>query len=186
MNGVAFLSALVIGMLLAETRVSRRHERALRARGAVAPPGDVYVLMKWLYPLAFVVMGAEGLWRAHAAGYGPASALTSGEPAWIVSGALLFAGSKALKYWAIQSLGERWTFRVFVVADAPLVTTGPYRFVTHPNYIAVVGELVSTAMMVGAAVSGPIMTGAFGVALWARIRFENRILRSMGHPLRLD
>ena len=80
-----------------------------------------------------------------------------GSPSWPVAGVLLFVASKALKYWAIRTLGERWTFRVLVQPGRPLVTTGPYRYVAHPNYIAVVGELVGAAMMLGARVSGPIM-----------------------------
>jgi methyltransferase len=65
------------------------------------------------------------------------------------------------------------------VPDTPLVTTGPYRYVAHPNYIAVIGELIGTAMMVGAPVTGPVMLGAFGVALRARVKFENQILRTV-------
>jgi methyltransferase len=102
-----------------------------------------------------------------------------GSPSWPVAGVLLFVASKGLKYWAIRTLGERWTFRVLIQPGRPLVTTGPYRYVDHPNYIAVVGELVGAAMMLGASVSGPIMIVAFGIALWARMRFETRILRSM-------
>jgi methyltransferase len=89
---------------------------------------------------------------------------------------VLFAASKALKYWAIRTLGDRWSFRVLILPGVPLVTAGPYRYVRHPNYIAVVGELVGTAMMVGARVTGPMMIALFGIALWARIRFEERAL----------
>jgi methyltransferase len=174
-NLVIFFTAVIIGLLLAETSLSRRHERQLRERGAVAPPGDPYRALALLYPTAFLAMGAEGAWRAaHAA---PLDA-TAG-PSWLLSGVLLFAASKALKYWAIAALGERWSFRVFIVPGEPLVTTGPYRYVTHPNYIAVVGELVGAAMMDGARVTGPVMIAAFGLALFARVRFENAVLRSV-------
>jgi methyltransferase len=176
-NVVLFITAIVIGLLLAETRVSRMHEQTLRERGAVTPPGDVYLALLILYPAAFVLMGVEGAWRASVAGRAGTAAMQG--PSWLASGALLFVASKALKYWAIRSLGELWTFRVFAVRDAPLVTSGPYRYVTHPNYIAVVGELIGTAMMVGAPISGPIMLGAFGVALRARVRFENQVLRAI-------
>jgi methyltransferase len=177
MNAVLFITSVVLGLLIAEARLSRGNERLLRARGAVLPPGDVYLALLVLYPTSFVLMGAEGVWRTSVSGRSGFDVLASPGPSWFASGLLLFVASKALKYWAIRSLGERWTFRVFVVRGEPLVTTGPYRYVTHPNYIAVIGELVGTAMMVGASVCGPVMTGAFGVALWARVRFENRILR---------
>jgi methyltransferase len=82
-----------------------------------------------------------------------------------------------LKYWAIRTLGERWSFRVLVQPERPLVGTGPYRYVNHPNYIALVGELVGAAMMMRAVIFGPVMTLAFGVALWTRWRFERGVLR---------
>lgn len=172
MNTIAFIGSVVIGCLLAETRVSRANERRLRERGAVAPEGDVYRVMAVLYPAAFLAMVAEGVWRTAS----EATAPTTG-PNWLVSGVLLFLASKALKYWAIRTLGERWTFRVFIVPDLPLVTNGPYRYVAHPNYIAVVGELVSTAMMCGAPVAGVASVVLFGAVLWMRVRFESGVLR---------
>jgi methyltransferase len=93
---------------------------------------------------------------------------------------VLFAASKGLKYWAIRSLGERWSFRVLVQPGRPLIRTGPYAYLAHPNYVAVVGELVATAMMVGAPVSGPIMLAAFGLVLWRRVRFESAVLATLG------
>jgi methyltransferase len=182
MNAIVFATAMIFGLMLAEMRVSRANEATLRAQGAIVPPGDVYTPLAWLYPAAFLVMGIEGAWRAHAAGltgWAVFAAPADGSPSWPAAGVLLFAAAKALKYWAIRTLGERWTFRVIVQPGKPLITTGPYRFVDHPNYIGVVGELVGAAMMLGARVFGPVMTIVFGIALWARLRFERRILREM-------
>jgi methyltransferase len=174
-NTVAVVLAVIVGLLIAETRISWRHERALRARGAVEPPGDVLWALGALYPTSFVIMGVEGLYRAATIeSVHPVSAQPA--PSWFASGLLLFVASKGLKYAAIRALGERWSFRVLVLPGLPLVTTGPYRYVRHPNYIAVVGELVGTAMMVGARVTGPVMLALFGIALWARVRFEERAL----------
>lgn len=181
MSVVAFVTAVIIGLMLAEAGVSRRHEARLRARGAVTPPGDVYRALAVVYPAAFLLMGLEGGWRAFVAERGAREWLAppaAAAPSWLAAGVLMFVASKGLKYWAMRSLGERWTFRVFVVPGLPLVSTGPYRYVAHPNYIAVIGELLGTAMMVGARVLGPLMLAAFGLVLWARVRFENRVLRS--------
>ena len=177
MTTVLFVTAVIVGLMLAETAVSRRHEQQLRARGALEPPGDPYRALALLYPAAFVVMGIEGAWRA--AQPAPAPIDAAAAPAWFLSGLILFVASKALKYWAIAALGDRWSFRVLVEPGVPLVASGPYRYVTHPNYIAVVGELVGAAMMDGALVTGPVMTAAFGLALAARVRFENGVLRSL-------
>ena len=54
--------------------------------------------------------------------------------------------------------GACWTFRVIVVPGTTLVASGPYRFMRHPNYVAVVGELVGVALMTGARVTGPLAT----------------------------
>ena len=156
--------AVIFGVMLAEFRVSLQHEAQLDALGATTPPESQYPLMAVAYPLSFALMGGEAWWRQGAPG------------GWFVSGVLLFVGAKALKFWAIGSLGERWTFRVRVLKGAPLVSSGPYQYVAHPNYIAVTGELVATAMMMGAVVSGPVMTLVFGVLMWRRARFEERAL----------
>jgi methyltransferase len=171
MNTVAGVSAVIIGLLLAETRLSAIHERRLLERGAFRPGGDPYLALAILYPLAFVAMAAEGLWRASN------STSAAAGPNWFVSGVFLFVASKALKYWAIGSLGPRWTFKVFVVPGQPLVSTGPYRYIAHPNYVAVVGELVGAAMMCGAPIAGVFGLAAFGAALWKRVQFEAGVLR---------
>jgi len=156
---------VVLLMMLAESFVSRRHERRLRARGAVEPPGDVYATMRWAYPAAFIAMAVEGTFF----GLPPAPVA--------LAGAVLMAAAKALKWWAMASLGERWTFRVLIVPGAALVTHGPYAIGNHPNYLAVGGELVAMALMAGARVTGPLATLLFSWLMWRRIRVEDRALR---------
>ncbi|MBM3819460.1 MAG: hypothetical protein FJW14_10675 [Acidimicrobiia bacterium] len=158
---------VVAAMMLVEQRVSLTNERWLRLQGAVEPRGDVFATMRWAYPSAFVAMVIEGL--------------VSGEPGgeWVLAGAAVFTIAKLLKVWAITSLGRRWTFRVLVLPGAPLVTTGPYAFVRHPNYVAVIGELIGVALLVGARVTGPLATILFALLVRARIRVEEKALR---HP----
>ncbi len=72
----------------------------------------------------------------------------------IVAGGLVFAAAKAIKYWAIATLGSRWTFRVLVPPRSAPVSGGPYRFLRHPNYVAVMGELVGFALLAGAPLTG--------------------------------
>jgi methyltransferase len=172
-QATVFVCALVYGLMLAETRVSVRNERALRARGAIEPRGDVYFAMLILYPLAFGLMAVEGISQSAAR----AGAVASSSPAWWLAGILLMVASKALKYSAIASLGERWTFRVLVLPGLPLVRKGPYRYVNHPNYIAVMGELVAMALMMSAWTTGPVMILVFGVVLLMRLRVETGALR---------
>ena len=160
-----FVLLVVMVMMLAEALVSRNHERTLRAQGAVEPPADVYATMRWAYPAAFIAMAVEGTF------FGPPPAPV------FVSGVVLMAAAKGLKWWAMASLGVRWTFRVLVVPGAPLVTRGPYAIWNHPNYIAVVGELVAMALLAGARVTGPAATLLFSWLMWRRIEVENKALR---------
>lgn len=162
-------ASLIAALLMmgGELVLSRRHDARLRTQGAWEPPDDVYATMRWAYPAAFALMAIEGGIAGPAPG-----------PATIV-GVVVLVAAKLLKVWAIAALGPRWTFRVLVVPGAPLVTRGPYAFAHHPNYIAVVGELLGMAFLVGARVTGPLVVVLFGLLLRRRIIVENRALR---HP----
>ena len=162
---IAGLTTLAVLLLMAgEAVLSSFNERQLRARGAIEPPNDVIGSMRWAYPGAFLLMGIEG-------------ALSGPAPRDLLIGGLaLFGLAKALKVWAISSLGSRWTYRVLVLPGTPLITSGPYRFIPHPNYLAVVGEILSVALIVWAPVTGVLSTIGFGWLMAARIRIEDRAL----------
>ena len=163
---VAALSlAIVVLMMLGELRLSRSHERRLLAQGAVEPPDPVFVTMRWAYPGVFVAMAIEGALT------GPAPGLAT------AAGAALLVLAKALKYWAMAALGTRWTYRVIVLPGMPLVGTGPYRLMRHPNYVAVLGELAGMALLTGARVSGPLGAVFFASLLFRRVRAEEQALR---------
>ncbi len=150
--------------MLAEARRSRRHERGLRSKGAVEPSADVYRVMQMAYPACFLAMLAEG--------WGRAAATTP----WILAGSVVFTLGKALKYWAMATLGPRWTFRVLVPPGAPRITDGPYRWLRHPNYVGVAGELAGIALVANAPIAGILSLVAFGGLMLARIRVEERAL----------
>ena len=158
------LPSVVFGFMVVESLRASANERAQRARGGVEPPDDVFRMMRVAYPGAFLLMVVDG-----AMGRPP-------EPAAIAAGAALFAASKALKWWAIHTLGQAWTFRVIVVPGAPLITGGPYRFLRHPNYVGVVGELVAVALMTGSRIGSPIAVVGFGLLMLKRIAVEQRAL----------
>ena len=163
---LAIVAAIVFAAMLIEARRASRNERAQRARGGIEPPGDVYRLMRIVYPGAFLAMLAEGAWRGAPA------------PGVIAAGAVVFGAAKALKWWAILSLGPSWTFRVIVVPGARLVVGGPYRWLRHPNYVAVIGELFGAAALAGAPVAGVAAIAIFGALVARRIAVEDRALRT--------
>ncbi len=148
-----------------EAVLSSFNERLLRARGAIEPRGRRDRLDALGLPGAFVAMGIEGALT------GPAPRERA-----CCGGLALFGLAKALKIWAISSLGSRWSYRVLVVPGEPLVTTGPYRFIAHPNYLAVVGEIASVAAIVWAPITGVLATIGFGWLMISRMRIEDRAL----------
>jgi methyltransferase len=162
---LAFVALAVYGTMALEARRASRNERAQLARGGVEPHGDVYKAMRVVYPLAFVAMLGEGVAR----GGSPPAPL-------VAAGIAIFTSAKCLKWWAIRSLGPAWTFRVIVVPGARLVTRGPYRWLRHPNYVGVIGELAGVALMAGALVSGVAAVTVFGLLIVKRIAVEERAL----------
>lgn len=158
------VTAAVLLLMLVELQLSWYNEKALRARGAVEPPDDVFEWMRLAYPAAFVLMGVE------AAIGGPL------RRDWVIAGLVLFGWAKALKFWAIGNLKSLWSFRVLVVPGAPLVTSGPYRWCRHPNYVALVGEFVAIAVALQAPVAGVATTIGFAWLIRQRIRVEERAL----------
>jgi methyltransferase len=167
---ISAAAAVVFGSMIIEARRAARNERAQRARGGVEPPGDVYRLMRFVYPGAFLAMFAEGAARG------------TPPPGVVLGGALVFAASKVLKWWAIFSLGSCWTFRVIVVPGGALVARGPYRWLRHPNYVGVLGELAGVAAVAGAPLCGVVATGVFAALLVKRIAVEERALRALDEP----
>ena len=163
MNLLLTATVVVVPMIF-EAFLSRRNEQQLRQMGAEEPHDDVYWAMQLVYPLMFVAMLVEG-WRR--------GALVDVH---VAAGFAVFVGAKLLKYWAIRALGVRWTFRVLVPPGSTRVLIGPYRLLRHPNYIAVIGELVGAALMTHALVAGTIAVIVFGALIALRIRVEERAL----------
>jgi methyltransferase len=160
------LALVIFGTMLVEARRAAVNERAQLRRGGIEPPDDVYKMMRVAYPACFLAMLAEGAWR----GLPPLPI--------VIAGATVFVLAKTLKWWAILTLGPFWTFRVIVVPGVTLVATGPYRWLRHPNYVGVVGELAGAALMTGALVTGPIAAAGFLILLSKRIAVESRMLQS--------
>ena len=159
---LTFLAVLLV--MLGESVLSLHNERVLRSRGAVEPTGDVYAVMRWAYPACFIAMASEGALT------GPGTQQT------LAAGLVVFGLAKALKIWAISTLGVRWTFRVLVVPDAPLIERGPYAVIRHPNYVAVIGELIGVALIVWAPFTGVVSLVGFGLLLLRRIAIEDQSL----------
>lgn len=153
--------ALVTAERVAELPLARRNTQRLLAQGAreYAPrhyPLIVAVHVFWLATLWWFAPGREpdGFWLA------------------------LFVLIELGRIWVLMTLGARWTTRIIVLPDAPLVRSGPYRFVNHPNYWVVTGEIAVLPLVFGLWAVSLTFTLLNAAVLTIRITAENRALAS--------
>ena len=151
--------ALVTLQRLGELWLSNRNTRRLLDRGA-QEVGAAH------YPL---IVATHALWLAALWWLAPGRAISL---FWLV----LFIVLQLGRAWVIATLGDRWTTRIIVLPDAPLVRRGPYRFVNHPNYVVVTGEIAVLPLAFGLWQIALIFTVLNAAVLAIRIRQENRAL----------
>ena len=144
---------------LAELWLARRNTAALLASGAVEhAPGH--------YPLIVLLHASwlAGLWF-----YGASQPVS---PFWFA----VFMALQAARVWVLATLGSRWTTRIIVVPGEQLVRRGPYRFVSHPNYLVVIGEIAVLPLCFGLTWFALIFSLANAAILTIRIRAESAAL----------
>lgn len=90
--------------------------------------------------------------------------------------------AQGLRWWCILTLGPRWNTRVIIVPGLEPVRSGPYRLLSHPNYVAVVVEGVALPLVHGAWITALVFTVANAALLTVRIRVENQALASLPQP----
>lgn len=163
----AYLALLLLvgAERLVELAISRRNAAWAFARGGVESGRRHFFWMKLLHAAFLPACALEVL--AMPRPFRPAL----GVP--MLALALL---AQALRYWAISSLGRRWNVRVIVVPGEPAITTGPYRYLRHPNYAAVVIEGLALPLAYGAWWTALAFTALNAVLLTVRIRCEERAL----------
>ncbi|QFU17428.1 isoprenylcysteine carboxyl methyltransferase family protein [Microvirga thermotolerans] len=165
MSAGQFLLILVTAQRIAELAWSRRNTRRLKARGAIeVAPGHygliVAVHAAWLL----------GLWVL--AWDRPAA------PGWSAA----YLALQVPRLWVLATLGERWTTRILVLPEAPLVRTGPYRFMNHPNYLVVAAEIAVLPLAFGLPRYALAFSLLNAIVLAIRIRAESRALRERARP----
>lgn len=153
------IMALVTLQRLAELVIASRNTRHLRALGAIEIGASHYPVMVALHASWLVV-----LWLT-----------VGGQP---VNVPLLgiFVVLQALRVWVLATLGKRWTTRVIVLPGAPLVTGGPFRFLRHPNYCVVIGEIAVLPLVFGLVWVAIVFSLLNAAMLFVRIRSESNAL----------
>jgi len=169
LNGaVLVLAVALVGVQrLVELVLARRNERRARARGAVERGRSHYLFIVALHSLWLLATLIEGLLR------GPEL------PALWPIPLALFLLVQPLRYWALVSLGERWNTKILVVPGAKPIRRGPYKYLSHPNYVVVVVEILTFPLIFGAWVTALVFTVLNAAVLWVRVREENRALTEL-------
>ena len=158
------VTIVVFGTMIGEAVLASANERVLLAHGARIVPDPSFRWMRVAYPAGFLAVIVEGWWKGVQ------------WQGWMALGVAIYLLGKAVKYAAIATLGTRWSFRVFVVPGAPLVSRGIYAVLRHPNYVGVAGEVIGVGLWMHAPITGTLFAVTFGFILLWRIRVEERAL----------
>ena len=159
MTAAEIILAAVTAQRGGELWLSRAHTQALMERGAVEIAPDHYPLM--------VVLHTAWLMSLWAFGYD--------QPIDIVA-LVIYLALQVLRVWVMATLGARWTTRIIVPPNAPLVTSGPYRYLRHPNYAVVAAEIAILPLTLQLPAVAVIFTLLNAGVIFIRIRAENQAL----------
>ena len=152
---VILLGAVTAGRL-AELLLARINTRALMSRGAHEAAAEHYPLIVALHALWLASLWIFG-WEQNI------------HRAWLA----VFLALQLLRIWVLTTLGERWTTRIIVLPGDALVSNGPYRFISHPNYVVVCGEIAVLPLCLGLPWLALVFSLANALILSVRVRAEN-------------
>lgn len=161
MSLAEIILALVTLQRAGELVLARANTQRLLAQGAVELSPQHYPLIIAVHAAWLIVLWVFGRHQ-------PVDAVALA----------LYLLLQVLRGWVLWTLGPRWTTRIIVLPGAPLVTSGPYRFLSHPNYAVVTGEIALLPLALHLPVTALIFTLLNAMVLALRIRAENRALRA--------
>ncbi len=161
---IAILAAVTFARGV-ELVVAERNTRRLKAAGALEAGAGHYPLIVAVHAAWLLTLWALAWDR-------PA------QPVWLG----LFLALQVLRVWVLVTLGGRWTTRIIVLPGAPLVRRGPYRFMDHPNYLVVVGEIALLPLAFGLVEVAVAFSVLNALVLVLRIRAEDAALGRRGDP----
>lgn len=174
------LLAAVAVLRFLELGISRRHQQRMLAQGAARVPEPHF---KWMVAVHTAVLIGAAL-----------EVVLLKRPFLPVLGATmlaLFLASNLMRLWVVRTLGDLWNVQVMDSTRIGVVTTGPFRFVRHPNYTGVILEMVSLPLIHTAWITALATSAAHSLALFMRIRTEESVLMAnpeyraaMGHKPR--
>lgn len=160
---IVFLT-FILAQRIAELIVARRHEIILRKLGAIEIDRAGYGFIAVMHAAFFVSIVVEYIiFRRPINRYWPM----------LVA---LFLAAQGLRYWAISSLGVYWNTKIIIAPGHRIVRNGPYRFLRHPNYVAVITEIAVVPLVFSCYYTASLFTILNAAILWRRIRLETQAL----------
>lgn len=158
------LAILIVIQRITELRLARRNQKWALSQGAIEHGAKHYPLFFILHSAWLIGWVIEGSFN---------NSFSSIWPAWLS----LFLLAQILRYWCITSLGNYWNTRILVIPGGGAVQSGPYRFLRHPNYLAVACELMAIPLCFNAVYTAAIATCANALLLLVvRIPVEEHAL----------
>jgi len=159
------LVALVALQRILEMRKSRIHEFNLQMRGAQEFAPEHFKWMRLIHIFWLIGCVVESFF------------ISSVSNTLLACGVTLFILGQIFRWLAIETLGPRWTVRIFVLPGEPLVKKGIYKYIRHPNYLGVAQELAGLPLIGGCVVTSVGTTLANLLLLKVRIKFEEQALQ---------
>ena len=159
--------SLVTAQRIGELVLARINTRRLLARGAVEVGAGHYPFIVALHAAWLI-----GLWLL---------AWDRALNLWLLA---VFIGLQAARVWVIASLGYRWTTRIIILSGAPLIRRGPYRYMSHPNYVVVAAEILILPLAFGLVWFALVFSALNAAMMGVRIRAEARAFISLTAQVR--
>jgi methyltransferase len=165
------ITVVLVLQRISELVLARRNERRAKGRGGIEFGRGHYPVIVLLHVAWFLGFNIEGFIAADSA------APTVGVAGLWWMWTAVFVCAQILRYWAISSLGDAWNTRIIVVPGQHRVARGPYAWVPHPNYVAVIMEFIAVPLLVNAPITAAVGTILnLALLLGVRIPAERRAL----------
>jgi len=164
---ILFLALLVAvaAMRIFELRISKKHQREITSRGGAKAKDPVFPCMAMFHTLVLIGAAAEVVFLHRP--FMPALAIPM---------LALFVAANIVRWWVIRTLGEHWNVQVMDSTKLGVITTGPFRYVRHPNYAAVFVEMIALPLIHTAWMTALVGAIAHAVVLTFRLSAEERVL----------
>lgn len=161
-----FIAILII-QRLSELFLARRNEKYVRSHGAREYDAKGYKVIVLMHIAFFISLIAEYVLLGRT--------LSSYWPALLI----LFLLTQILRYWAISTLGYYWNTKILVTPGSRAIISGPYKYIKHPNYLAVVVEIAVIPVLFSCYITAVLFTIINLIVLKRRIKIEEKALSTL-------